>query len=82
MCLVMTYYYLVGPGLLDVLQGLPSADPLQRGKSGTPLEFHVLLLELLLAGRNVEGQGDLQEKKFFIDNTAKGLIPSGNISLP
>ena len=26
--------------------------------------------------------GDDQEKKFFIDNTAQALIPSGDISLP
>ena len=67
--------------------GRASGDSLQRipfkgKKSGTPLECHVLLLGLLLGGPNVEGQGDLQEKKFFTDNTAHGLIPCGNISLP
>ena len=30
----------------------------------------------------MEGRGDDQEDKFFIDNTALALIPSGDISLP
>ena len=30
----------------------------------------------------MEGRGDDQEKKLFIDNTAQALIPSGDISLP
>ena len=47
-----------------------------------PVECHVLFWGLLLGGANVEGRGDNQEKKFFIDNTAQALIPSGDISLP
>ena len=47
-----------------------------------PLECHVLFLGLLLGGANVERRGDDEEKKFFIDNTAQALIPSGDISLP
>ena len=47
-----------------------------------PVECHVLFWGLLLGGANVEGRGDDQEKKFFIDNTAQALIPSGDISLP
>ena len=47
----------------------------------TPLEYHVLFLGLLLGGANMEGPGDNQEKKFYIDNTAQALIPSGDISL-
>ena len=50
-----------------------------RGKSETPLECHILFLELLLGGTYVERRGDNQEKKFFIDNTAQALIPSGAI---
>ena len=46
------------------------------------MECHVLFLGLLLGGANVEGRGEDQEKKFFIDNTAQALIPSGHISLP
>ena len=46
------------------------------------MECHVLFLGLLLGGANVEGRGKDQEKKFFIDNTAQALIPSGHISLP
>ena len=42
------------------------------------MERHVLFLGLLL-GANVEGPGDNQENKFFIDNTAQALIPSGDI---
>ena len=34
------------------------------------------------SGSNVEGQGDDQKKKFFIDNTPQALIPSEDISLP
>ena len=52
------------------------------GKSGTPMECHVLFLGLLLGGANVKGRDDNQEKKFFIDNTVQALITSGNISLP
>ena len=54
----------------------------KRGKSVTPLECHVLFLGLLLGGANMEWPGDNQEKKFYIDNTAQALIPSGDISLP
>ena len=34
-----------------------------RGKSGMPVECHVLFWGLLLGGANVEGRGDNQEKK-------------------
>ena len=30
----------------------------------------------------MEGRGDDHDKKFFIDNTAQALIPSGDILLP
>ena len=46
------------------------------------MECHVLFLGLLLGGANVEGRGDDQEKKFFIDYTAQALIPSGDVLLP
>ena len=46
------------------------------------MKCHVLFRGLLLGGANVEGRGNDEEKKFFIDNTAQALIPFGDISLP
>ena len=46
------------------------------------MKCHVLFRGLLLRGANVEGRDNDEEKKFFIDNTAQALIPSGDISLP
>ena len=44
------------------------------------LECHVFFLEFLLGGANVVRQGEEREKKFLIDNAARGLILSGDIS--
>ena len=44
------------------------------------LECHVFFLELLLGGANMVRRDEEQEKKFFIDNAARGLILSGDIS--
>ena len=43
------------------------------------LECHVLFFKFLLGGANVVRRGEEQEKKFFIDNAARGLILSGDI---
>ena len=53
--------------LLDLLQ--------EKGKGGVPCECHVLFLGLLFGDANVEKRGDNQEKKLFMDNTVRTLIP-------
>ena len=46
----------------------PGLASIEGGKNGTPLEFHVLFLGLLLGGANVERRGDNQEQKLLIDS--------------
>ena len=53
-------------------------DLLQRKRERW--ECHVFFFKFLLGGANVVRRGEEQEKKFFIDNAARGLILSGDIS--